>query len=567
MALSPIDVELLRNAMGSIADEMYYALMKSAYSTNIKERHDHSATIFDGQGRVLVQGDSLPLHLASILGLVGIILDRFGPDDIHPGDMFISNDPFVGRGSHLPDVALVAPVFHQGELAMFVGNIAHHADIGGMAPGSMAGGMTEIYQEGLRIPPIKLMRGDEIIKDVFDLILLNVRVPHERRGDYAAQIAANRLGVRRCGELLERWSLATVREGADAIIAAVTRRLRAAIADLPDGEYRGADVMDDDGMGQTQIEIAVKIVVTGDDILFDFSGSAPQVKGNINVSSAGLQACVFFALKVLLDPGAPMNHGMLEPIRIEGPEGTIVNASFPAATAARAQTCQRIVDVIFAALAEAIPERVMAAGNGANTTAVFSGNGPGRGSTDEFYVYLETIGGGIGGRSYKDGAEATQAHLTNTSNLPIEALEKEYPLMIERYELVDESGGAGTWRGGLGLRRVYRPIGHVMTFSGQGERCINQPPGLFGGGAGATGSFSLQHDDGTAERLPGKPPPLEVPPASAVSVITPGAGGYGPPEQRDRTKLAEDLASGKFSAEFLDRHYGYRAPSNDAEGD
>ncbi|MDP6707372.1 MAG: hydantoinase B/oxoprolinase family protein [Alphaproteobacteria bacterium] len=560
MTLSPIDVELLRNAMGAVADEVYYALMKSAYSTNIKERHDHSATIFDARGRVLVQGDSLPLHLASILGLVGIILDRFGHDDIHPGDMFISNDPFVGKGSHLPDVALVAPVFHCGEIAMFVGNIAHHADIGGMAPGSMAGGMTEVYQEGLRIPPIKLMRGDEIVEDVLDMILLNVRVPNERRGDYAAQIAANRLGVRRCGELLERWSPAAVAEGADEIIRAAARRLRAAIAELPDGEYRFTDVMDDDGMGEAQIEIAVRIVVTGEEILFDFTGSAPQVKGNINVSSAGLQACVFFALKVLLDPAAPMNHGMLEPIRIEAPKGTIVNADFPAATAARAQTCQRIVDVIFGALAEAIPERVMAAGNGANTTAVFSGRGP----TEAFYVYLETIGGGIGARSYKDGAEATQAHLTNTSNLPIEALEKEYPLMIERYELVEESGGAGTWRGGLGLRRIYRPIGHVLTFSGQGERIVNPPPGLFGGEAGATGSFAVRHGDGTEERLPGKPAPFEVSPDAAVAVVTPGAGGYGPPEGRDPAKLAEDLASGKFSADYLERHYGYREPTDEA---
>lgn len=541
--LNPIQVELLRNALGSVADEMYYALMKSAYSTNIKERRDHSAAIFDAQGRIVVQGESLPLHLASMLGLVEVIIARHGLDGLRPGDMFVSNDPFVGRGSHLPDVALMAPVFHEGKPVLFVANIAHHADIGGMAPGSMAGGMTEVYQEGLRIPPIKLLADGEIVSDVLDLVLLNVRVPEERRGDYMAQVAANKLGERRLIELLRRWPPTALAAGTEQIIAAVSRRMRAAIAELPDGEYRFRDVMDDDGLGATQIPVAVKITIDGEAIHFDFSGSAPQVKGNINVSYAGLQAAVFFALKVLVDPDAPSNHGMLEPIGITAPLGTIVNADFPAATAARAQTCQRIVDVIFGALAEALPERIMAAGNGANTTTTFSGVGP----DGNFYVYLETIGGGIGARSYKDGAEAVQAHLTNTSNLPIEALENEYPLMIERYELVPGSGGAGTWRGGLGLRRVYRPLGHTLTFSGQGERFANRPWGLFGGEDGGCGSFELRGKDGRCAPLPTKPSDVSVAEGEALSVTTPGAGGYGPSSARDPERVAKDIENGKLT--------------------
>ena len=242
---------------------------------------------------------SLPLHLTSMLGLVEVVLERHDVADIKPGDMFASNDPFVGRGSHLPDVALVAPVFHEGELVLFVANIAHHSDIGGMAPGSMAGGMTEVYQEGLRIPPIRIVREGEIDRDIFDLILLNVRVPRERRGDYLAQIAANMLGVRRCHEVIERWSMGAVHQACDEIIEAVQRRMRAGIATLPDGEYRFRDVMDDDGVGAVDIPLAVRIVVEGEEILVDFEGSAPQVSGNINLSIAGLQAGVLYALKVV----------------------------------------------------------------------------------------------------------------------------------------------------------------------------------------------------------------------------------------------------------------------------
>ena len=551
MAMTPIEIEVLRNAMGSIADEAYISLMKSAYSTNIKERRDHSTAIFDAGGRVIVQGESMPLHLASMLGLVEVVLEKHGPSEIRPGDLFISNDPFVGRGSHLPDVAMVMPVFSGGELVLFVSNIAHHADIGGMAPGSMAGGMTEIYQEGLRIPPIRLFRGGELERDVMDLILLNVRVPEERRGDYNAQVAANRLAARRCEQLVAKWTAPVIREGCGRIIEAVEKRIRAAVAALPDGTYRFADVLDDDGMGTEGIEIRVCVEIAGDRIRFDFEGTAPQVRGNLNVTMAGLQACCLYAMKVLVDPECPQNHGMLAPIEIRAPEGTIVNAAFPAASAARAQTGQRIADAIFGALAGALPEQVIAAGNGANTAASFFG----RGSDGRYYVYLETLGGGAGARSYADGTDGVQVHMTNTSNLPIEALENEYPLMIERYELVRDSGGAGAWRGGLGLRRIYRPIGHVVNFSGQGERCVNAPWGVFGGGPGATGRFELRSDDGEVTRIANKPSSLEVEPDTSIVVTTAGAGGYGPPEKRTAEALAEDRRSGKFSPGYLEREY------------
>jgi len=548
--ITPIDVELLRHSLASICDEMYIAIMRSAYSTNIKERRDHSAAIFDRDGRVVVQGDSLPLHIASMLGLVDVVLERYGIDGIRPGDMFVSNDPFAGRGSHLPDVALLAPVFHNGELVLFVSNIAHHSDIGGMAPGSMAGGMTEIYQEGLRIPPIRLLNGGEIVEDVLDLILLNVRVPRERRGDYMAQIAGNRLGLRRFEDLFKEKSTEHVKEGCAAILASVARRMRAGIAELPDGEYQFEDLLDDDGLGTFDIPVKVKITIAGDEIWFDFAGSGPQVRGNMNNSGVGLEAAVLFALKVLIDPEGPTNHGMLDPVHISAPEASVVNASFPAATAARSQTGQRIVDVIFGALAPALPDRVLAAGNGANCLATFSGDARG-----QYYVYMETLGGGGGARSYKDGADAVQVHLSNTSNLPVEALEKEYPLLIERYELVENSGGAGRFRGGLALRRQYRALDHNLTFSGQTERAVHPPYGLFGGGPGGTSKFEIIHDDGRVELLGIKPSSLEVPSTAILSIETPGAGGYGPPSERDSDALAEDARSGKFSSEWLQAHY------------
>ncbi len=556
MPLSPIEVELLRNGLASICDEMYLAIMKSAYSTNIKERHDHSAAIFDREGRVVVQGESLPLHLASMLGLAEVVMQRYGIDGIRPGDMFISNDPFAGRGSHLPDVATLAPIFHDGRLVLFVSNIAHHADIGGMAPGSMAGGMTEIYQEGLRIPPIRLVEQGEIDEEVMELILLNVRVPRERRGDYMAQIAGNRLGVRRLEALIARWGAARVEEGAQAIIAAVARRMRAGIAALPDGEYHFSDLLDDDGMGTSDIPVVVHITIKGEEAWFDFAGSGPQVRGNMNNSFAGLQAAVLYSLKVLVDPEGPTNHGMLDPVRIKAPEASVVNAAFPSATAARAQTCQRVVDAILGALAPAVPERVIAASNGANGVASFSGTG----ADGKYYVYMETIGGGAGARAYKDGTDGVQVHMTNTSNLPIEALEKEYPLLIERYELVENSGGAGRWRGGLGLRRVYRGLGHRTTFSGQGERSVHPPWGLFGGHAGGTGKIEILHDSGRHQRLANKPASIEVPESAVVVIETPGAGGYGPPAGRDPALVADDIASGKFSRPYMRKHYGKSAP-------
>ena len=555
-ALDPIGLEILSNALRSIADETFVALMKSAYSTNIKERNDHSTAIVDPMGRLVVQAErSLPIHLASMTGLMHCLLEKFG-GDIHEGDLFVANDPHVAGGTHLPDINMAMPVFADGKLAGFICNIAHHADVGGMAPGSMAGGMSEIYQEGLRIPVVKLFREGLMQDDLMDLLLLNVRVPEERRGDYFAQIAACRLGARRLGEVIEANGQEILHRAFDEIIARTGQRLRDGIGEIPDGSYSFEDMMDDDGLGTVDIPIRLRVDVEGARIRFDFAGTSPQVAGNINVTLNATVASVAYALKALLDPGVPNNQGVLDVAEIVAEPGTLLNAVFPAPVAARANTSQRIIDVVLGALAPALPERVIGAANGANTTAVFAGTDPRNGQA---YLYLETLGGGMGARAAVDGKDGVQVHITNTSNLPVEAIEMEYPLLVEEYGLVPNSGGAGRQRGGMGLRRVVRPVGHDCLFNGAGERFRHRPWGVFGGKPGGTGRFVLQDEAGEDRGLEIKPMGVTVMPAQRLIVETPGAGGYGDPAERDADDIAADRRSGKFSDDFLASHYGDRS--------
>ena len=552
--LDPITLEILFNGLRSVTDETFVALTRSAYSTNIKERRDHSTTICDADGRLIVQAEnSLPIHLASMIGLMASLLEKFGPDDIAEGDLFVANDPHVAGGTHLPDINMAMPVFADGRLVAFMCNIAHHADVGGMAPGSMAGGMSEIYQEGLRIPVVKLFRGGDLQQDLFDLLLLNVRLPEERRGDYYAQIAACRLGERRLQEICTAYSATTVEAAFADIIGRTAARMRGAIGAIPDGTYRFDDVMDDDGLGTVDIPIRLAITVAGETIRFDFTGTAPQVAGNINVTLNATQAAVCYALKALLDPDIPNNQGVIGVCDIVTEKGSLLDCVAPAPVAARANTSQRIIDVVIGALADALPDAVVGAANGANTTAVFSGIDPGTGAG---YLYLETLGGGFGGRNDRDGKDGVQVHITNTSNLPVEAIEMEYPLRVMSYGLVEDSGGAGRFRGGLGLRRVITPVDHTTTFNGAGERFRHSPWGVFGGGTGGTGRFLHIDGDGKARRLDIKPSGVAVGADEALVVETPGAGGYGPPAERAAADRDRDRASGKFSDAYLKAHYG-----------
>jgi len=553
-ALDAVTMEILFNALRSVTDETFIALMRSAYSTNIKERRDHSTAICDREGRLIVQAEhSLPIHLASMTGTMKSLQEKYPPEEIAPGDLFVANDPHVAGGTHLPDINMVMPVFVGGALIAFMCNIAHHADVGGMAPGSMAGGMSEIYQEGIRIPVVRLFKGGELQRDILDLLLLNVRLPEERRGDYYAQISACRLGARRLTEIADQYGTAVVEQGFDDIVARTERRMRDTVAAVPDGIYRFEDVMDDDGLGTVDIPIRLAVEVARDRIRFDFTGTAPQVQGNVNVTQNATKASVCYAMKALLDPEVPNNQGVLDVCEVVTEPGTLLDCVAPAPVAARAHTCQRIVDVIIGALRDALPDAVVGAANGANTTAVFSGRDP---ATGRDYLYLETLGGGFGGRNDRDGKDGVQVHITNTSNLPVEAIEMEYPLRVVRYGLVEESGGAGQYRGGLGLRRVITPVGHDCLFNGAGERFRNAPWGVFGGGPGGMGRFVHVFGDGREETLNIKPSGIVVKAGEEVVVETPGAGGYGLPEKRDPAAVEEDRRSGKFRAAWLKAAYG-----------
>jgi N-methylhydantoinase B len=556
-ALDPVTLEILWNALRSTADEAFIALMRSAYSTNIKERRDHSTAICDPDGRLIVQAEhALPIHLASMTGMMQAVRNKFPADDILEGDIFVANDPHVAGGTHLPDINMAMPVIFEGRLVAFVCNIAHHADVGGMAPGSMAGGMSEIYQEGLRIPAVKLFREGRLQDDLLSLLLLNARLPEERRGDYFAQVAACRLAARRLGEIAGRYTMETVAQGFGDIVARTERRMRDAVRRIPDGAYRFEDVMDDDGLGATDIPIRLVIDVAGDRVRFDFTGTAPQVRGNINLTMNATQAAVCYSLKALLDPDVPNNQGVLDVCEIEAPLGSLLNCVAPAPVAARANTCQRIVDIVIGALADALPDAAVGAANGANTTAVFSGTDP---DTGAGYLYLETLGGGFGGRSDRDGRDGVQVHITNTSNLPVEAIEQEYPLRVLRYGFVEDSGGAGRYRGGLGLRRAIAPVGHTCVFSGAGERFRREPWGIFGGASGKSGRFFRQAADGDETPLDTKPNNVAVAPGESVVVESPGAGGYGTPADRSADALDADRRSGKFSRSYLQGHYGSAA--------
>ena len=552
-ALDPITLEIVWNGFRSVTDECFLTLQRSAFSTNIKERHDHSVAVLDARGRLIVQAENaLPIHLASMSGLVDVLLDKYA-GEIALGDIFIGNDPHVAGGTHLPDINLAAPIFDGETLIAFVCNIAHHADVGGAVRGSMSGGLTEIYQEGLRIPVIRLYRNGELVRDTLDLLLLNMRLPAERRGDLNAQIASCRLGIQRIERLAARFGVPQLLAAFEQIIERSSERILNAIGELVDGEWSYADVMDDDGAAAQDVVIKLTIRKTGQGLVFDFTGSDPQVPGNINLTANAVRSSVCYVLKALLDPDMPNNEGVFQAFEIVAPVASIVNCRAPGSVALRANTCQRVVDIVLGAMSAVLPERIIASANGANTSMVFAGEDPTTGSP---YVYLETLGGGMGGRNDRDGKDGVQVHITNTSNLPVEAIEMEYPLRVEEYSLVVDSGGAGRWRGGLGLRRVIRPVGHVCEFSGAGERFRRGPPGIFGGEAGKAGAFMLLRADGSMENLPGKLTSLILHPGDAVAVETPGAGGYGSPKERSREKLAEDLCSGKFTRRCIENHYG-----------
>jgi N-methylhydantoinase B len=538
--LDPVTVEVVGSALSSIVEEMGETLVRASYSTNIKERRDCSTALFDREGRTLAQAEHIPIHLGSLMGIVEEVRRRHPLESIAEGDAFLGNDAYTGGGTHLPDLVLATPIFVDHELVAWATNLAHHADFVDRAH-------SHIYQEGLRIPPVRLQRRGELQQDVLDLILLNCQVPHERRSDLRAQLAANRLGTQRLQALCGRYGAGLVLDAGDALLDYAERRMRTAIAALPDGEYAFEDRFDSEEL-DTELTLRVRVEVRGDEIDLDFDGNPPQVRAGLNLVETALRATVYYAIKSLLDPDVLPNAGLQRPIHVSAPPGTILNAAAPGAVNSRTQTCQRVVDLVYGALAEAVPERVIGACTGSNTSLTFSGVDP---RTGRYYVYLETMGGGFGARATRDGLDGVQTHVTNTSNLPVEALEPEHPLLVERYELAPDSGGAGRQRGGMGQHRRLRVVGHEAHVQASTSRRLSAPWGVFGGQAG--GRARVEVGEGV--------PPLSggrgnVPPGGAVSIVTAGAGGYGPPGEREPERVRRDLEDGRISPWTAKEVYG-----------
>lgn len=538
-AVDPITVEVIGNSLSSIVDEMGETLVRASYSTNIKERRDSSTCLFDAHGRTLCQASHIPIHLGSLIGVVEEIYRRTPLEEIRPGDVFIGNDAYTGGGTHLPDIVLAEPIFHAGRLVAWATNTAHHADFVDRAH-------AHIFQEGLRIPPVRLYRQGEMVKDVLDLILLNLQVPRERLNDLRAQMAANRQGIQRFGELIERYGIEFLLDACDALLDYAERLTRAGIRTIPSGVYTFEDSYESNELDGV-LAFRTRIEVKDDEIFFEFD-APDQVRAGINLVWTGLLATVYYAVKALVGPEIPPNAGLFRPIHVKARKGSILNAAAPAAVNSRLHTGQRVVDLIFGALAPAMPDRIVAACNGACTNSTFSGVDP---RTGQFYVYLETIGGGFGARAAKDGLDGVHVHLTNTSNLPVESLEAEYPLVLERYELVQDSGGAGEFRGGMGLYRQVRIEGHECRTYIHGSRFVRGPWGLFGGQEGGRADFRFSN----GVEFPAKARAV-IRDGQRVYITTPGSGGYGDPQRRDRERVRQDLIEERISAPVARDVYG-----------
>jgi N-methylhydantoinase B/oxoprolinase/acetone carboxylase alpha subunit len=517
--VDPVELEIFKSIFVSIAEEMGVTLCRSSFSPNIKERKDFSCALFDGNGRTVAQGDHLPVHLGA---MPLSVLSAIENVDLEPGDAVLLNDPFRG-GTHLPDITLVSPVYGKGRgrPAYFVANRAHHSDVGGIAPGSMALA-TEIFQEGLIIPPVKLVRRGRLDRDILSFVLANVRTPEEREGDLTAQLAANRIGERRLVEITGRYGFSKISAYMQHLQDYSEQIMRRAIRDIPDGEYSFADCLDDDGTGRKPVRIRATVRVKGTSAEVDFSGTDPQVRGSVNANFAITLSATMYVFRSIIRGDVPYNSGLLRPIRLLAPPGSVVNAGPPAAVAGgNVETSQRITDVLLGALAKAIPGRVPAASSGTMNNITFGGTHP---ATGKSFAYYETIGGGMGASPERDGLSGVHTHMTNTRNTPIEALEHYLPVRIKRYSLRPGSGGKGEFRGGDGIEREFAFLAPAQV-NILSERRRFAPYGLAGGGPGKMGKNILVQN-GRKISLGGKAS-FGVKAGDRVIVQTPGGGGYG----------------------------------------
>lgn len=546
-----ITMQVIRYGLEQVADEMGYTLVRTGRSTVITEIKDISCVVTDAAGQTVAQAHHNPSLLAGFEITMKKLTTLFRPEDLAPGDVIVTNDPYQG-GQHIMDLYAIAPAFFEGRLVGFVGNITHHSDLGGVAAGGVAGGIREIYLEGLRLPMVKLYKGGREDREIAAIIANQIRVPDKTLGDIRAQVSSVMVGTERLGRLFRRYGEQTMRQACSDLLDYSERRMRLGLAQLPDGVYEGEDHIDDDGIGESPIRVAVKLTLRKGTAVVDLTGSDDQAQGNVNATLAGTHAAAYYVMIAVVDPGVPPNSGCYRPIQVITRPGSVVDPLPPGAVAARTNCTQKIVEAMLRALAQAVPERVTAGSHGQICTCGFGGRDP---VTGEPFVYTDIQGGGSGARPYRDGRDGQDSHLPRFMNTPVEVTERKFPVRIERYEFIVDSGGAGRYRGGLALRRDVRVLADQVSFARYADRHRFAPQGLFGGLPGAPGRFVL--NPGTPGERIMKSKGLDTLAAGdVVSIRLPGAGGYGDPRSREEASVRQDLCDGKISRESAAADYG-----------
>ena len=550
--IDPIQFEVVRSALTQVAEEMAAALRRSAYSTNVKTRQDFSCAFFDRDCRPISQAFSQPVHLGSFVELIPNSVKEYGAENLGPGDMLVVNNPF-GGGSHLNDVTVFGPVHHEGELVGYVASLAHHVDVGGGAPASI-GPFQEIYQEGIIIPPVKLVKNGEINEDIFRLVLAQIRSKRVTTGDFRAQIAANTVGARRLVDLVKKYGVSDFDHYVDAVIDYTDRRTRAEIANIPDGVYGMESFLDFDGFSDKIVNLKVEITVKDETVYFDFDGCDPQRRAPVNSTKAMTFSACAYALRALMADDMPMNHGFYQHIKMNAKPGTVVHALHPAPVVGGWETQVRVNDMLFRAFAPGMPEKIAS-----STKAMMAQMGFGiiDRENGEYHCNYEALAGGYGARATSDGPDAVQQHGQNTENAPVEEVESHFPIRISRLSLIENSEGPGKFRGGLGMRRDYHFPDDPATFTVLSDRDIAGPKGIFGGMDGRKAFYILNPDKQSEEvtELSSKCV-VELKPGDTVSFQTPGGGGYGLPFERDPNAVLRDVIGGKINAQRAHDLYG-----------
>lgn len=548
--IDPVTLEVLRNAIQSLAEEMGVTLTRTALSPNIKDRRDCSTAVYTPDGALVAQAEHIPLHLGLMPTVVRKVLEVFPAGRLAPGDAVIINDPYIS-GSHLPDICIISPVFVKDRLLAIVANLAHHVDVGGMVPGSMSTTATEIFQEGVRIPPVKLCSGGRLNRELLKVLAHNVRTADEFYGDIEAQLSANRVGCKRLRELAQKTGVERLADYMAEIINYGERRFLAALKDIPPGTYRFSDYLEGDGLTNELLKISASVMIDEEGVTVDFTGTAPQAKGPVNATRGVTLACVYFAVKAVCDPDLPASEGIARLVEVVTPPGTLVNPRFPAPVAhANINTAQRIADVVLGALAQAVPRKVTAAGTGSMSNFTIGGGDARQG----YYSYVETYGGGQGAKRGQDGMDGVHVNMTNTLNTPVEVIEMTYPLIVERYGLVPDSGGPGEFRGGTGLVREITVL-EDATVSVSTERNILQPWGLEAGCPGRGARCLIKTPDGVLAEMPAKFTKV-VAKGTTIILETAGGGGFGHPFLRPPAAVRRDVIDGLVSRDAALEDYG-----------